>query len=55
MGVYWIQNDLKTKLRNIEYRRQYQGVSDDEIQIDTSCEFYKANVEDSGGQLNKYD
>ena len=41
----YIKDDLKTKLINIEYRRKYKDVPDEEIPIDTSCPVYKATMQ----------
>ena len=46
-GLRYIQNDLKTKLNNIEYRRKYKAIPDDEeINIDPSLQVYVANIDD---------
>ena len=51
-GVLYIKHDLRTKLINIEYRRKYKDMPDEEIPIDTSCPFYRANMEDIDGEFN---
>ena len=52
LGEMYIKSDLKTKLKNIEYRKKYKDVPDEEIPINTSCPFYTINVEDD--ELNDY-
>jgi hypothetical protein len=44
LGVRYIKSVLKTKLMNVEYRRKSKDMPDEEIPVDTSCLFYKANM-----------